>query len=206
MELSLAATPREEAGSGKAGRLRRMGQIPAIVYGEAQSDQKIVINGHELKRLLQNGGRSKLIALDLPQGRYQVWIKEIQRHPVNGELLHLDLMRVAMNHPVTVKVPALLVNEEKRPRDGAILEVFLHELEVNCLPARIPDRIAVDVGELALGSTLFVQDVTVPPGVKLLDPPESPVVTASAPALAPEPTPVEPEAKPEGDEVKPQEA
>jgi large subunit ribosomal protein L25 len=203
MERTLAATLRENVGSGKASKLRRQGLIPATVYGEAQPTQNLAINSSELNRLLQKEGSGKLITLRLPEGQSWVVIKEIQRDPVDHGFLHIDLLRVAMNHPINVKVPAHLINEDQRPRDGAVLEIFLRELEVNCLPGRIPDQITVDVGKLAIGSTIFVQDLILPPEVKLMDPPESPVVSAAASAVTETPTAAsEPEKAEEKEKVE----
>lgn len=193
MEFSLAASVREELGKEKVVKLRRKGEIPAVMYGEGKGTEHLTINSHDIQMLFLKGGASKLITLKIKKGKKEepehVLVKDYQRHPLKGSLMHVDFLRVSMDHPVTVKTPVHLVNEEKRTNDGAILEQVLHELEVTCLPANIPDRISVDVSKLTLGAGIHVKDLSMPEGVKVLNPPEEVVVLAASPTVAAEPTP-----------------
>lgn len=188
MELSLAATVREEVGKQKVHKLRQKGLIPAVLYGEGKPSEHITIQDQELNRLLAKNGYGKLISLEIQGGKKtekeHVLIKDYQRHPVKGNLLHVDFLRVDMNRPVTVKVPVHMINEEKRVNDGAILELVMHELEISCLPANIPDRITVDVSQLTMGNGIHVKDLAVGEGMKILNGAEEAVVLAVAPTVA----------------------
>ncbi len=188
MEFSLAASVREELGKQKAGQLRQKGQIPAVLYGEGKENEHLILDAHELQMVFLKGGTTKLINLKIKKGKKEeeqhVLVKDFQKNPLKGNVIHVDFFRVAMDHLVTVKTPVHLKNEDKRNHDGAVLEIVLHELEVSCLPTNIPDRIYVDVKSLAIGSGIHVKDLELPEGVKVLNSPEEAVVMAIAPTAA----------------------
>lgn len=195
MELLLAAEEREALGKQKTVKFRKNGKIPGVLYGEGKPVEHVTVNAHEFSHFVLKHGMGKLISLDIQNGKKttkeQVLIKECQRHPLKGNILHVDFFRVAMDHPVTVKVPVHLTGEEKRSRDGAILEILVHEMEVSCLPANIPDRIMVDVSKLSLGAGLHVKDIAMPEGVRNLTPAEEVIVIASSATVGAETTPTE---------------
>jgi len=192
MELLLAAEEREASGKQKSIKLRQNGQIPGVLYGEGKPVEHLAVNAHQFSHLALKHGLGKLIKLDIQKGKKtiteQVLIKECQRHPVKGNILHIDFFRVALDHPVNIKVPVHLTGEDKRPRDGAILEIAIHELEINCLPAQIPDRIMVDVSKLMIGAGIHVKDIIVPEEIRITSPADEVVVLASSPTVAVEPT------------------
>ncbi len=190
MEFSLAASVREELGKQKAGQLRQKGQVPAVLYGEGKENEHLILDAHQLQMVFLKGGTTKLINLKIQKGKKEeeqhVLVKDFQKNPVKGNVIHVDFLRVAMDHMVTVKTPVHLKNEDKRNHDGAVLEIVLHELEVSCLPTNIPDRIYVDVKSLTIGSGIHVKDLQLPEGVKVLNGPEEAVVMAIAPTAAAE--------------------
>ena len=190
MEYSLAASVREELGKQKAGQLRQKGQVPAVLYGEGKENEHLILDAHQLQMVFLKGGTTKLLNLKIQKGKKEeeqhVLVKDFQKNPVKGNVIHVDFLRVAMDHMVTVKSPVHLKNEDKRAHDGAVLEIVLHELEVSCLPANIPDRIYVDVKSLAMGSGIHVKDLELPEGVKVLNAPEEAIVMAIAPTAAAE--------------------
>ena len=188
MELSLLAEVREGLGKQHVIKLRQKEQIPGVLYGEGKPTEHLSVNALEFNRLIIKNGTGKLISLKINSGKKtpeatHVLIKEAQRHPVKGNVIHIDFLRVAMDHLVTVKVAVHIIGEEKRPRDGAILELFVHELEVSCLPGNIPNRIQIDVSKLPLGSAIHVKDLQIP-DVKILAPPEEAIVMAALPVVA----------------------
>lgn len=192
MEFTLNASIRDGIGKQKVIKLRQNEVIPAVLYGEGKPTQSIQLSTYDLGRILFKGALGKLISLSVSDGKTtqveHVLIKELQRHPVKGSFTHIDFLRVAMDHLVTVKVPIHIVNEEKRTKDGAVIEVLMHEVEVSCLPGNIPDRINVDVQKLAMGTGIHINDLKVPEGVKVLDTAVEMVVLASAPGGAAETT------------------
>lgn len=195
MELSLAAEVREGLGKQKVIKLRANGQVPGVLYGEKKATEHIQVNTQELERLLVKNGTGKLVKLDLKKGKADeteyVLFKEVKYHPVNGNVLHIDLLRVAMDHAVTVKVPVHLINEEKRTKDNAVIELLIHELEVSCLPSAIPESVKVDVSKLVSGAGIHVKDIKVGEGVKILDAEDEMVVIAAAHTVEAEPETVE---------------
>jgi large subunit ribosomal protein L25 len=201
MEISLAASVREGLGKQKVVKLRQQGEIPAVLYGDGKENEHLTLNAHELQMVFLKGGSSKLINLKIKNGKKEeeqhVLVKDFQKNPLKGNVIHVDFLRVAMNHMVTVKTPVHLKNEEKRNHDGAILEMVLRELEVSCLPSNIPDRIFVDVRTLAMGSGIHVKDLELPEGIKVLNSPEEAIVMAIAPTAAVETAaPAQPAAAP----------
>lgn len=198
MAATLSAVLREESGKQKAIKLRKNGQVPGVLYGDGKPSENISVSAQELSRLLLRNGSGKLINLSIKKGKKteeeHVLIKEFQRHPIKGNLLHIDFLRVAMDRPVIVKVPVHLQNEEKRLKDGGILEQVIHEVEVSCLPSNIPDRILVDVSKLSIGSGIHIKDLIVPEGVRLAGSPDEVVVLVASPTVAIEATATEPSA------------
>lgn len=192
MELTLDAEIRTEKGTGAAHRLRRQGLIPAVVYAKAGSET-ISLSRRAAERLVAHAGTGRLVTLAVKRGKKSekkpVLIKELQRHPVQGEIIHIDFHAVALDKAIETHVPVHLAGEEKRTHDGAIIEQFLRELEVSCLPTQIPDSFIVDISRLPLGASIHVRDLTPPEGVRILTPAEDVVVTAAAPSAAAEPAP-----------------
>ncbi len=188
MEITVAV--RENLGTGNAKKSRSSGEIPGVIYGEGKPTEHLTINAQDFGRLVLKEGTGKLIKLKIQKGKAaeqdQVLIKNLQRHPVKGNIIHVDFLRVAMDHPVTVKVPLYLASDERKTRDGAIIEVLMHELEVSCLPANIPDRIQIHTNNLTTGGKIHVKDLELGNGVKAVNAPEETVVHAIAPTVAAE--------------------
>lgn len=193
MEITVAV--RENLGTGDAKRTRKNGEIPGVIYGEGKPTEHLTVNARDFDRLVSKEGTGKLIELKIQKGKTaeksHVLIKGLQHHPVKGNIIHVDFLRVAMDQMVTVKVPVHLANDEKKTRDGAILEMVIHELEVSCLPANIPDRILVKATDLAIGGKIHVKDLELGNGVKAVTPLGETVVQAMVPSVAAEPEPTE---------------
>lgn len=186
MEISVAI--RENIGTGNAKKIRKSGAIPGVIYGEGKPAEHLSINAQEFGRLVLREGTGKLISLKIEKGKKtekdQVLIKDLQRHPVKGNILHVDFLRVAMDHPVTIKVPLYLASDERKTRDGAIIDMTMHELEISCLPGNIPERIQIHTNELTAGCRIHVKDLELGEGVKPISAPEEVVVQAIAPTVA----------------------
>lgn len=204
MELTVAV--RESFGTGNANRSRRVGEIPGVLYGENKPTEHLTVNARDFGRLVLKEGTGKLIKLKVEKGKAaeedQVLIKDLQRHPVKGNIIHVDFLRVAMDRLVTVKVPLYLATEEKKTKDGAIVELLIHELEVSCLPGNIPDRIQVHAANLATGGKVHVKDLELGEGVKAVTALEETVVQAVAPSVAAEPVATEEPAGAEPEIIK----
>lgn len=185
-EVKLAAERRTERGKEAAARLRARGLTPAVVYGAGKPNVDVAIGTKDLERLLASGHASTLIQLELDEGKKKktalpVLVKEVQRDPVKGGVIHVDLYAVAMDHAVTTQVPIVVRGEEKRRGLGGIVQHVLHHLEISALPTELPEHVEADVSTLQIGQALHVQDLTLPKGVKALTPPEDVVVSIVAP-------------------------
>ncbi len=185
MDAVLNAEVRSEKGKGVAHRLRQQGLLPAVLYGENQKD--LILNTRELQKLISTQGSSQLITLKVKEGRKKqelpVLIKELQYHPVKGNLLHADLYQVSMEQEVVVKVPVVLVGEEERANDGSVIDHQLHEVEVSCLPANIPAKIEVNIAGLTMNNSITLADLTPPSGVQFVTPLSETVVAAYPPRV-----------------------
>ena len=180
----LTVQQRAQTGKQVAKRLRREGAVPAVIYGGARPeplsvDPKAVlriIHGHEgstqLLNLTFEGGNGTRMAI----------IRDLQFDPVSERLLHVDLQEVTADRAITVRVAVHPVGEAAGVREQkGILNVVLHELDVSCLPARIPQRIDADVTALMIGDVLTVGDLHAPEGVRILNDAGQAVVTVAAP-------------------------
>ncbi|HHU51013.1 MAG TPA: 50S ribosomal protein L25 [Firmicutes bacterium] len=185
MEAILTASIREETGKGIANKLRSAGQLPAVLYGK--DNLVITLNTREVQKFLATYGTSQLAQVNLVKGKKSskrpVLIKEVQVDPVKGDLLHVDLYEVSMDTKVTVSVPIVLVGQEERQNDGALVDQLLYEVEVSCLPTEIPKRIEVDVSKLAMNQSIAVQDITPPKDVEFITALDEVVVTAIPPRV-----------------------
>jgi large subunit ribosomal protein L25 len=162
MDAVLEVTVRETRGRNNAGRLRRSGHIPAVLYGGADTAQALSVDPKALLRILHSdSGVNTLISLNLPgTGTAKVLVKEYQLHPVKHELLHADFYRVAMDKVLQVTVPVHLTGDAKGVKQqGGIVDFVHRELEVECLPADIPEAITVDITELMLHDGIRVRDL-----------------------------------------------
>lgn len=180
--MEITAAVREKLGTANAGRVRNAGEIPGVVYGKGKPTEHITVNAQDFGRLVLKEGTGKLLKLKLQKGKAaeqdQVLIKLLQRHPVKGNIIHVDFLRVAMDDQVNVKVPLYLAGDERKTRDGSMVEVLLHELEISCLPSNIPDRIQYHTKNLTSGEKMQVKDLELGNGIKALTPLEETVAQA----------------------------
>ncbi|MBE3580901.1 MAG: 50S ribosomal protein L25/general stress protein Ctc [Thermoanaerobacteraceae bacterium] len=178
---SLTLRVREEVGKGPAGRLRRRGLLPGILYGREVGNLPVEVDLKEMKRVLGREGESGLVQVKLEQGgqvrEYTALVREVQRHPIRGELVHIDFYQVPAGEKITANVPVVLEGEPRGVKIGGILQHGLHEVEVECLPEDLPEAITVDVSGLDIGDHLTVADLTPPRGVTILSEPTSLIAT-----------------------------
>ncbi|MCS5695398.1 50S ribosomal protein L25/general stress protein Ctc [Desulfofundulus thermocisternus] len=208
MEASLLAQVRSGRGKGYRHRLAAQGKIPAVVYGRTIGSIPLEVELRAVKNILAGeGGRNTLINLkitgDGQERQDKVLIKELQFDNMRGELIHVDFQQVSLTDRVTTTVPVELEGEPVGVKQGGILQQQLRELEISCLPADIPEAITMDVSGLEMGDTIYVSDLPVPEGVKVLNDPEEVVATVVAPAIERVPGEEEEEAG-EGKEASPE--
>ncbi|HEU4975004.1 MAG TPA: 50S ribosomal protein L25 [Baekduia sp.] len=186
---------REAAHSRETRRLRRSGQVPGVLYGGGEDPVAFAVEERSLRHALAARGAVLELSVDGGAGTPAV-LKDAQRHPVRGELMHVDLLRVDLTQAIQAPVAVELVGADDAPgvREGGILEHVTRELTVEALPTDIPESIQVDVSSMAMNATLSLSDITAPSGVALLDDPETTIIASITPPSV-EQTTEEPEAE-----------
>jgi large subunit ribosomal protein L25 len=181
-EATLVAEVRRGTGKSVARKIRREGKVPAVVYGLGTDAQPVTVPGRELQHILHGpGGVNTLINLDVTGKSELVLARQIQRHPVRHDLLHVDLIRVSRDVAIAAEVPIHLMGEPEGVRDGGLLEQLIFTLSVEAKPADIPQRIEIDVSTLTIGDHLSVADLVLPPGVTTTQEAEEQVAHVSQP-------------------------
>jgi large subunit ribosomal protein L25 len=180
----LAVERREAAGSRAARRLRRDGNVPGILYGGGEEPVAFSVDSRLLRQTLAHAGAVIELSID-GAGATPVVLKELVRHPVSGETLHVDMLRVRLDQAISSTVVLDLVGAEDAPgvKEGGVLEQVTRELNIDALPGDIPDVIQLDVSGVQIGDTITLEAVSAPRGVTLTDDPETVVATVSAPRL-----------------------
>ena len=183
MDAVLEVMKRQGRGKNEARRLRVTGRIPAVVYGaqkagKAPAGVPVAADPKEVLRILHSeSGANTLITLKLDGAESQVMVKEYQLDPVTHQLLHADFYQLAMDREITVTVPIYIKGESKGVKlQGGMLDFVTREVEVECLPANIPERIEIDVTELNLHDAIRLRDLPVNPKWKVLNEPETMLV------------------------------
>ncbi len=189
---TLEAVAREESGKGVARKLRAAGRIPGVLYGPRNAPVPLSVNTHDFNRMLERAkGERILFTLTLKRGEEEeqrlALIKELQLHPVNDRIIHIDFYEVFMDQEIHVTVPVAYVGKARGVEmEGGMLEIKRRSLNIACFPQNIPDRIEVDVTDLGLGDAIHIGDVTPPEGVRIIDPARLTLVTVVATAAAAE--------------------
>jgi large subunit ribosomal protein L25 len=166
MDATLEAVKREGRGKNEANRLRASGRIPAVVYGaraegKAPEGTAVAVDPKAVLRILHSdSGANTLINLKLDGSEARVMVKEYQLDPITHQLLHADFYQLAMDKAITVTVPVQLKGEPRGVKlQGGLLDFVTRQIDVQCLPADIPEHIDVDVSELMLNQSIRVRDL-----------------------------------------------
>lgn len=187
-DYKLNSEIREGSGKGVARKLRAKGQVPAILYGQKEQALSLSLSELQIRKILQAHPESAILDLSIEGAKPSTCnaiVREIQRHPSSGRLLHLDLQRIRMDEKVRVQVPILLNGDAVGVKEmGGILDHSLREINVNCLPTAIPKAVEVDVSELGIGDAIHVSDIaTKYPDFEFLDDEETLVANVVPPKI-----------------------
>jgi large subunit ribosomal protein L25 len=184
----LTVTKRTTTGMRPVRRLRLEGWVPGVVYGRDMQPLSIQVNDRELSRLLHSAsGEHTLVTLKMADG--QSWekpalVQDVQHHPVDGHVLHVDFHAIVLTERIKIKIPIELKGEPVGVKqEGGILEHFLREIEIECLPTEIPAHVEFDVSELKIGDTIHVKDLAAPAGAKILTDPEGAIASVQLPKV-----------------------
>jgi large subunit ribosomal protein L25 len=184
-DVELTAETRAERGSRPAGRLRRTGKVPAVVYGLDTEAISVTVPARELSHLLAGeGGANTLIRLRVDGNEQLTLARQIQRHPTRGDLVHVDFVRIRRDVAVQAEVPLHLVGEAPGSRDGGLVEQLIFSLSIEAKPADIPNVVEVDISALEIGDQIRIAEVTVDEGVSFQHEADELVVQVVAPRLA----------------------
>jgi large subunit ribosomal protein L25 len=182
-EFVVPAESRSETGKNAVRRLRSRGMIPGVLYAAGKDAQAVAVSPREIGAILKSAsGENTLFDLDLGGSRRRVILKEFQREPLRGKLLHADFYEVALDKALQVSVHIELTGTPVGVKlQGGIVDFVTRELEVECLPADIPEKITVDISHLELNKHLRVSDLALGDRVKVLDEPDVVIVHVVVP-------------------------
>jgi large subunit ribosomal protein L25 len=162
-QITVEAKPRDDRGKNAARRMRRQGHVPAVLYGGDGKSLTLAVNTKQLAAILRSqSGHNTIFKVKLPNGEQPAMLKDWQVDPLLGTLLHVDLLRVAMDVRMRVMVPVHTFGEPQGVKlQGGIFEMVTREVEIECLPSDIPGEIRVDISELMIGKHLRVGDLPI---------------------------------------------
>lgn len=182
MAIILNAKKREDLSRGATNQLRREGNIPSVVYGKDKDVITVSVDEIELLKIVRDEGQNAIISLDVEGGdKVDVMLYDYQTHPVKGNVTHADFYIVDLSEALEVSVAIRLDGEAAGAREGGILQQPLFELQISAKPADIPEEIVIDVSELEIGDSLFVEDLPVSDKYEFLDDPETAIVSVLPP-------------------------
>jgi len=178
----LALTPRDTSGGSRATRrLRRTGRVPGVLYGGEGEPVSFSVDARELRHAL--AARGAVLDLEIDGDSQPAVLKDAQYHPVRGETLHVDLLRVRLDQTIHATVPVELVGIEDAPgvREGGVLDQVTREVRIEALPTDIPETIQFDVSAMQINETVYLSSLQPPRGVTLLDDLEETVLATLSP-------------------------
>ena len=171
MKIEINAKERKSKGTGASRRLRHEGTTPGILYGGVKDAISLEIDTKELfMQFRHEAFHASILTLNLEGKKESVILRDFQMHPVRNNIQHIDFQRINENEKISVKVPFHFINEETAPGvkiEGGLVSHIMTEIDISCLPKDLPQYIEVDLGELAMGESIHLSEVTVPDGVEL---------------------------------------
>jgi large subunit ribosomal protein L25 len=167
----IQATARKDEGKGASRRLRRAGQLPAVVYGAHQDPVSIqMLHNTAMLASQHEWFYSSILDLDIDGKQEKVLLRDMQRHPFKPLIMHLDFLRVSENEAITVNVPLHFLNQETSPAgktSGVVITHEQNEIEISCLPRDLPEFIEIDLAQLTEGDIVHLSEITLPEGVSI---------------------------------------
>jgi large subunit ribosomal protein L25 len=186
-KIELIASVRKSTGNGPARVLRRAGQIPAVLYGPKTDPVLLSVNTKDLELILKKSSFGQLILNLVIQNGQKVtkaaMIKELQTHPLSGNLIHIDFYEVDMKRQIKVMIPVVITGKSVGVEEGGMLNIVRRELEVFCLPGDIPESIEIDISEMAMGDSIHLEDVPLGENVEVAADVNYTVVTVLTPKV-----------------------
>ncbi len=201
MEVRLKAVVRDIGTKGELNDLRSQGNVPAVYYGRKIEAVSMYVDEKEFRKTMGTDAGSNVI-IDLKivppkgkdgskmpklEGKQTVVVKDMQRDPIKGDIVHIDFLKISMDEEIETTVPVVLVGESAGVVLGGVVQHSIRELNVSCLPKNLPENIEVDVTELEIGDNIHVSDISSIEGVEILDRPREMIVSVVPPTKVEEP-------------------
>jgi large subunit ribosomal protein L25 len=183
MSITIKCETRDVFGKNASRRLRREGKVPAVMYGGNESSTHLTLQKKDVFGILRSeSGENTIFRAAIDTGSKDTMIKELQLDPVTDEILHIDLIQIAMDKALRVSVPVVVKGESVGVKaEGGFVDLITREVEVECLPGDIPEHIEVDITDLHLHQSLKIEDITFPKGVEGVTDPHTLIVLIEAP-------------------------
>jgi len=183
MSLVIKSEKRDVFGKNASRRIRKSGLIPAILYGEGADNVPLVVSKKDVIKILKSeSGENTIFGIVFDSEEANVMIKALQLDPTTDELLHADLIKIAMDKEIRVQVPIELVGEAIGVKsEGGFVDFMAREVEIECLPGNIPDHLTVDISGLHLHQSVKAGEIVIPEGVKLLADPGAVIIMVQVP-------------------------
>ena len=190
-QVVLKAKSRESKGSGEARKIRRSGRIPGVLYGRSGKAISIDLDNLELSNRLRSISESTIVKVEVDGKSYDAFVKDTQRNIIDGNILHVDFYEVESGVLLRARVSIQIKGSPVGVREGGVFEFPLHEIEVECYPKDLPERLEVDVSALGINQSIHVRDITLSDAIRVISPADQVVVLVKyareeAPAAAPE--------------------
>ncbi|MDP8214128.1 MAG: 50S ribosomal protein L25 [Candidatus Euphemobacter frigidus] len=187
-QVELAVQLRPEIGGRRPRRLRRLGRVPAVLYGGGEEPVVLSLDQTYLEKKIGPLHENQIVSLRIEDNdkahNSPAIVKDIQVDCMTGAILHIDFQQIALDEKLTATVPIVAVGESIGvSRDGGILEHIIREIEIRCLPADLPEKIEVDVSSLCIGDTIYVEDIPSSRGWEVLTEPKQSIFTVTAPIV-----------------------
>lgn len=185
--INMTAALRDRAGKGNARATRRMGKVPAVIYGDNKAPVLISIENIQVIKALHSGHLfTQLCDLDIEGENHLVLARDVQLHPVKDTPVHVDFLRVSEKTVITVEVPVHAIDEEEVSpgvKAGGVVMLAYHSLEISCRADRIPGSIDIDISTMEIGDSVKVEDLKLPNNVKATLDPTATVLSIAAPKV-----------------------
>ncbi len=174
MDIQIQAKLKSESGKGRSRKLRKAGNVPAVVYGPNQKAIALAVENYQVEKILTTIGRRRIMNMMINDASdlhdIQVMFKDIQRNPLTGELLHVDFYAIKSDEKLNTIVPLLLQGVPVGVKDqGGTLQFLTRQVRIQCLPNVLPEYLRVDISNLALGQTISISDIEVDSEIKILE-------------------------------------
>jgi large subunit ribosomal protein L25 len=183
METKLAAQRREGTGKGVARKLRADGRVPGVLYGHGEEPIALSVGALDLLHLFHHGGGANaLVGLEIDGKSHLAIPREVQRDHIHSRFIHVDFLAVRRDEKIKVNVEVVETGDAEGVKMGGVVEHHLREVEVECLPGSVPERIEIDITALEIGDMIRVGDLTAPDGVEILTERETSIISIITPA------------------------